>query len=264
MVDCGAADILGTASVAEVHGWYSRAADRLDREARALGAPSSFAASNLRLFLNPTPATRRSSRSSRITIQIPDHAKDHPAVRETIEYHKRVYLSQERARFTGGSSRIAGALLRARNPSGYGWIVGTPMMMHYECLVDIPLTPPAALLISSAGRAQHFDVRNAIGSCQLRSEVHIYVDSGRRRGTFTVFNCFLTDDYDFARGRHMDLPNPDHGTSSGICPQEDEIRAFHTNLHRLRSATRAHDFYWISQPWIPPGILGSTGVIGGR
>ena len=263
MVDCGADDILGTASVAEVHGWYSRAADRLDREARGFGAPASFAGSNLRLFLYPTATSRSSSRASRMQVQIPDYAQTHPSVRETIEYHKRVYLSQERARFTAGPPRIAGALVRIRDPSGLGWIVGTPMMMHYESLVEIPVPPPAEWWFSVDGRAQHLDVRNAIGGCQLRTEVFLYVDSSRRRGTFTVFLCYLKDDYDFARGRHMDLPNPDHGVSSGICPQRSGFLAYHSNLHRLRSAGRAHDFYWISQPWTPPGVLGSTGVIGG-
>lgn len=263
MVDCTARDILGTATVDQVHGWYSRAADRLDTEARSYGAPRSFAGSNLRLFLNPTAESRRSTRSSRVALQVPAYAQTHPTVAETVEFHRRVYLSQERARFTGGSTRVAGAMVRLRNPAGHGWFVGTPMLMHYESLVEIPVVPPTPLLFSGAGRAQHFDVRNAVGSCQLRTEVQLVIGARRRTGMFLVFNCFLKDDYDFARGRHLDLPNPDHGEASGICPRREQLRAYHSNLHRLRAAGRAHDYYWISQPWVPMHILGSTDTIGG-
>lgn len=264
MVDCNARDILSTATIDEVHGWYSRAADRLDADARRYGAPGSFAGSNLRRFLNPTDESRRSSTANRMTLQIPSYVISHPTVEAAVDYHRRVYLSQEAARLSGGSSRILGAVRRLRDPAGTGWFVGTPMQMHYESLVEFPTLTPPSLFVSDEGRAQHFDTRNAIGSCQLRTEVQVVVDSSRRRGTFLLFLCYLWDNYDFAAGRHLDLPNPDHGRSTGLCPHLEEITAYHSNLDRLRSAGRAHDFYWISQAWVPRRILGSTDVIGRR
>lgn len=209
MVDCSARDVLGTATTAEVYGWYSRLADSVARRPVTGGGPP-LSAVFLRRYLAP------GSSQLPFVWQAPRYLKHEDCVRRVLEHHRRVYLSIERAR---PNLRWGGVRPRHSRvpPSAHGY--PSPYSMHYESLVE----PPEGW--SVWGTDDQKDILFALGTgFQLRTEVVVTVrPARRRRRAFDVtFNSVLAMVVDR-------LPNPDAGSSgpNRICPRRATLTVFH-------------------------------------
>jgi hypothetical protein len=195
------------------------------------------------------------------TFAAPAYVRDHAIVGDVLAYHRRVYLTQEMAR-VGTSTRWAGIRPRWADPGRYGWDGTSPLDMHYESLVEVPIR------WQITGNDAERDILYGLGlGFQLRTEVTAVVRlrSGALDVSFSSFQARIVDTYDFDYSEHFTVPNPDHGsTASGaVCPARDRITVYHTNARRLETAGLAAPFPLQSDPWAitATAVSGSGRVI---
>ena len=98
--NCNAQDILGTLPVQQVWQWYGRLSQSIARRPIA-GGGTPLASLYMDRYLNP----RRNAGGTQIlfAFSAPAYLKDHSIIQDALAYHRRVYLTQERARI--GNSR---------------------------------------------------------------------------------------------------------------------------------------------------------------
>ncbi len=239
-----ARDILGSLPVRQVWLWYGRLAQAISRRPVA-GGGTPLAALFMNRYLHPQ--ANSSVTQATFNFTAPAYLKDHSIVVDALAYHRRVYLTQERARI-GSSTRWAGIKPRWQDPGRYGWTRGTPLSMHYEALVEVPLR------WQITGNAEEKDILYALGmGFQLRTEVTVNVtNSGAHLDvTFSRFTAKVVDVYDFNYSEHITVPNPDHNSRSpnAVCPGRDRMVVYHTNARRMEQASLAAPFSLESAPW---------------
>jgi len=244
--NCSARDILSTLPVQQVWLWYGRLSRSIARRPVA-GGGTPLASLFMDRYLNPNPHASSSSPQVLYVFTAPAYLKDHSIVLDAIAYHRRVYLTQERARL-GSSRRWAGVKPRWQNPSRYGWTHGTPLSMYYEALVEVPLR------WQITGNAEEKDILYALGmGFQLRTDVTVNVthSSNHLNVTFTRFTAKVVDTYDFNYSEHITVPNPDYNSTSSnaICPRRDRIVVYHTNARRMEQANLAAPYPLESNAW---------------
>lgn len=242
--NCAARDVLGSLPVRQVWLWYGRLAQAISRRSVA-GGGTPLAA----LFMNRYLRPQANSSGTQVTFNFtaPAYLKDHSIVVDALAYHRRVYLTQERARI-GSSTRWAGIKPRWQDPGRYGWTRETALSMHYEALVEVPLH------WQITGNAEEKDILYALGmGFQLRTEVTVNVtNSGAHLDvTFSRFTAKVVDVYDFNYSEHITVPNPDHNSSSpnAVCPERDRMVIYHTNARRMEQAGLAAPFSLESAAW---------------
>ncbi len=63
----------------------------------------------------------------------PEYLKENPKVMEVLKYHRNVFLTKEKARFTGGQKSWAGIVPRLQDGR---WNGRGPLNMRYHSLVE--------------------------------------------------------------------------------------------------------------------------------
>jgi hypothetical protein len=195
------------------------------------------------------------------TFSAPDYLKNTKPVQEILEHHRKVYLTQEKARL-GGKTRWAGIRPRWQKPGDYGWNRKDSLAMHYQTLVELPLR------WQITGNDEEKDLLYGMGlGFQLRTEVTVVV--GQQRGqnylnvTFNRFEAKAVDRYDFNYSEHITVPNPDYNSSKpdAVCPKKKSITVYHRNARRLEQAGLAAPFDLETDFWKVGGSLSSPGKV---
>lgn len=228
-------DVLKNLPVEAVAAWYRRLADSIGRA--RLNGEEPLSSRLLRHYLeNREP-------NSTYSFEAPSHLRNSSWVFQTLTYHRRVFLTEERARFTGGSSRWSGVVPRLQGRGQFiQWHPGQPLKMIYQSLVEIPLW------IQISGTNEEKDLLTAFHGFQLKSEVLVQgtfvPNSTRARIFFSYWGCKGIDRYDFDFSEHFTVPNPDYGSSlpGAVEPLQPTITVFHSNARRLELAHLAAPF----------------------
>ena len=234
-------DILAALKPAELATWYRRLADAVDRNRGDLKV--SLAALLLRHWLdNRDP-------SSSFIFDAPDHVWNHSLLREAWEFHRRVFLSEEQARFTGGLKKWAGVIPRLLgHPPFPKWDGSMPLSMDYSSLVETPLR------YQLTGDKADKDLLTSLRGFQLKTTVVLTATSLRKgdrwKINFQSFQSKILDRYDFDYKEHFTVANPDYGSKAqtAVEPALNKITVYHTNAKRLEDAALAAPYDVESRP----------------
>jgi hypothetical protein len=233
-------DVLARLSIPELWAFYSRLADTVDRNRGALS--SSLAALLMRHWLeNKDPR-------STFVFEAPEHLRNHTQVRAVLAYHRRVYLGEERARFSGGAQRWAGVLPRLMGVRGFTkWAGSPPLALDYQSLVEMPLR------YQLTGNDADRDLLYALHGFQLKSTIVVSAATTANgwRVSFQSFEAEVIDRYDFDYSEHLTVPNPDFGSKApgAVSPSSKSIVVYHRNAKRLEDAGRAAPYDVRSKRW---------------
>jgi hypothetical protein len=242
----------------EVAAWYRRLADRVAQE--KIGGQEPLAATFLRQWLD--------NRNPKFVFRFkpPDHLKQSSYAINALQFHRRVFLSEEKARFTGSKKdwrgkpipvfKWAGVIPRLQGHSGFTkWDGNSPLDMMYECLVEVGTSIPDMFRIMSSGTVEEKDLFTSLRGFHLRSKVNI--NGQRQKNNRDIFVTFLTwtarveDRYDWDYDEHLTMPNPDYNSKlpGAVRPQDDKIRVYHKNAKRLEDAGLASPYDVESEEW---------------
>lgn len=235
----------------QVAGFYRRLADQVDKKKGKLEV--SLAALLMRHWLDNRDETEV------FHFDAPKHLKEHASVAEVLRYHRGVYLTEQRAKLTGGSEKWAGLIPRLQGKPPYAkWDGSGVMNMEYQSLVELPLR--YQLTGSDADR----DLLYGLHGFQLKSNVTVAVQgspgSRRLRVTFTSFQARVLDRYDWDYSEHLTVPNPDFGstTAGAVAPGSKTVVVYHSNAQRLEKAGLAAPYDLETNAWgvIDAGVAG--------
>lgn len=235
-------DVLAILKPPELAAFYSRLADAVDRNRGSLKV--SMAALLMRHWL-----VNRNSAST-FQFDAPEHLRNGIPVLDVLEFHRRVFLTQEKARFTGGINRWAGVVPRLMGqPPFPKWDAKRPLPMDYESLVEIPLR------YQLTGNDADRDILYALRGFQLKSSVIVTAAALPTGGTlkinFQSFQAEIRDRYDWDYSEHLTVPNPDYGSKAAgaIAPTSKTIVVYHRNAKRLEDAGLAAPYDLRSRAW---------------
>lgn len=252
-------DVLANLPPDQVAGFYSRLADQVDMNKGAL--QTSLAADLMRQWLN------NRVRNSLYTFTAPAHLANHSDVKAVLKYHRAVYLTEEKAKFTGGSTKWAGLIPRIQGKAPHQkWnMIGT-MNLEYQSLVELPLR------YQLTGTDADRDILYALHGFQLKTTVTVTAAPNpitkKVKITFTSFKASVIDTYDWDYTEHLKVPNPDFGSKEpgAIAPDQQTVRVYHSNAKRLEDAGLAAPYRLESTPWqvVDPAITGVAEIDPGR
>jgi len=234
-------DVLAPLKPSELAAFYGRLADGVDRNRGALKV--SVAALLMRHWLE-----NRDS-SSTFRFDAPEHLKNRAPVLAVLEFHRKVFLTQEKAQFTGGIRKWAGVIPRLIGYAPFPkWDTKRPLAMDYESLVKIPLR------YQLTGDDADRDILYALRGFQLRSSVSLTAASlpkGRFMISFQSFQAEIRDRYDWDYSEHLTVPNPDYGSKmpGAVAPASKTVVVYHSNAKRLEDAQLAAPYDLQSNPW---------------
>ena len=248
-------DYLASLPVDQVAAWYRRLADRVARE--RVGGEEPYASMLLKHYLD-----NRDTRSQ-FTIPARSYLQSDQRVVAALQYHRRVFLSQQEARVgfkpkwgglgTAAVTKLGGIVPRLRGNGFSKLSVPGEVMMDYESLVQIGDGPLDILRIQQSGSAAERDLFTSLRGFQLHSRVHVKVkaDSNRIRVTFVTWYAQARDRYDFDYNEFLTMPNPDYGGRDGkaVRPMDKFITVYHANARRMEQARLAAPYDVRSQPW---------------
>jgi hypothetical protein len=172
----------------------------------------------------------------------PQHLRESKYVLEVLRYHRRVYLTEEQARFTGGSKKWAGVIPRLQGKSGFTpWDGKSDLDLNYQSLVDIPIS---VQLFGSDGDK---DLLYALHDFQLKSQVTVAgspAPDGKLTITFKKFEAQAIDRYDWDPTKHITVPNPDYKSAAAdaVAPDSEKIDVYHSNARRVEAAGLAKPY----------------------
>lgn len=236
-------DVLATLKPPELAAFYGRLADAVDRNRGVLKV--SMAALLMRHWLE--------NRDSASTFQFeaPEHLRNHTLVLDVLEFHRRVFLTQEQAHFTGGIKKWVGVVPRLiGQPPFPKWDAKRPLPMDYESLVEMPLR------YQLTGDDADRDILYALRGFQLKSSViltAVLLPKGSKlKIVFQSFQAEIRDRYDWDYSEHLTVPNPDYGSKmpGAIAPMLKTIVVYHSNAKRLEDAGLAAPYDLRSKPWV--------------
>ncbi len=234
-------DVLAEHSVKEVAAWYKRLADQVGRKKLNGNAP--LASQFLKAYLN-----NRNSKA-KLKFTPPAYLKNHAKVKAAQGFHRRVFLTEEKARI-GKSEKWAGIIPRLNDGR---WNGQGKLSMTYESLVEIGGTFTEIAHIQLRGSDQERDLFTSLRGFQLHSSVTV---SGTRKGDlvtvkFDVWECKALDRYDFNFSEHLTVVNPDFGSKdkNAIRPDLQKIKVYHKNAKRMEDANLAAPYDLEVGPW---------------
>jgi hypothetical protein len=180
----------------------------------------------------------------------PDHLKDRAEVLDTLTFQRRVLLTQEKARFTGGVTKWAGVVPRIVGIKPFQkWDTTAPLSMEYESLVEMPLR------YQLTGDDADRDILYGLRGFQLKSSVVLSAAgtaaNGNLKLVFQTYNAQAADRYDWNYSEHITVPNPDFGSNSkdAVAPKEKKLVVYHKHAKRLEDAQLAAPYDLRTKPW---------------
>jgi hypothetical protein len=238
------ADHLAKLPPVEVAAFYARLADAVDRNKGDLKV--SLAALLMRQWLqNRDP-------SWTFVFDAPDHLKTYGPVLDSLKFHRRVLLTQEKARLGDKSHKVykwAGVLPRYQGWPGFvKWDGKTPLQMDYATLVEIPV------MAQVTGNDVDRDLLYGMHGFHVRSFVTMAatpLPTKRLRITFQSYEAEVTDRYHFDYSEHLKVPNPDHGSKANgaVAPDDKYVEVYHSNAKRVEDAKLAAPYDVRTKRW---------------
>ncbi len=237
-----ATDYLAALKPPELARFYGRIADGVDANRGALAV--SLAALLMRQWLkNRDP-------KGLFEFDAPDHLKDRTEVLETLAFQRRVLLTQEKARFTGGVTRWAGVVPRIVGIAPFQkWDAKSLLSMSYESLVEMPLR------YQITGTDADRDVLYGLRGFQLKSEVTLLANGNAPNGNlkilFQTYTAQASDRYDWNYAEHITVPNPDFRSKApgAVAADQQKIVVYHKHAKRLEDAQLAAPYDLRTRPW---------------
>lgn len=235
-------DVLSTLKPPELAAFYRRVADAVDSNRGKLEI--SLAALFMRHWLeNRDPAAT-------FQFDAPEHLRTCAPVQEVLAFHRRVFLTQEKARFTGGVTKWAGIVPRLIGKSPFPkWDTNRPLSMDYESLVEVPLR------YQITGTDGDRDILYSLRGFQLRSSVIIAAvaqpQGGKVKVKFQSYRAEARDRYDWDYSEHLTVPNPDFGSKrpGAVAAESKTVVVYHSNAKRLEDAGLAAPYDLHSNSW---------------
>ena len=237
-------DVLKDYPIERVHRWYNRLADAA--LAKKIKGQRPLSGQLLKAYVNP----RRGKKIYRFTA--PNYLVSHEKVISALGFHRRVYLTEEKARLGrgGGTRKWAGVLPRLRDGR---WDGVKPITMYYQCLVDFAPSIASIFHVQYSGSEEDKDLFTSLRGFQLRSNVKITgAKSGKHlKVEFVKWHAMAIDRYDFNYDEHLTLPNPDFAMKfdDAIRPDLDKIRVYHINAKRMVNKGLAVPYDLEVGPW---------------
>jgi hypothetical protein len=231
-------DVLANLPPAKVAAFYARLADAVDANKGALDV--SLAALFMRQWL--------ANRDPKATFKYdaPQHLKTYPPLRETLQYHRKVFLTEEKARVSAHTTKWAGIVPRLQGKSYPKWDGRTPLPLEYQSLVEIPI-----IRTQLAGSDADKDLLYALHGFQVKSYVSVAGaagSKGRVKILFQRWECEVSDEYHWDPKEHLTVPNPDYQSKSpdAVTPSDRTVKVYHSNAVRLEQAGLAAPYFSLS------------------
>ena len=241
-------DYLAELSVQEVAAWYKRLADSISE--KKINGQEPLASLFLKTWL--------SNRSAKYTLVFhsPLYLKNSDYVKQTLRFHRAVFLTEEKARFTGGRRAWAGVIPRLQGLQGFKkWPLSTALTMEYESLVEVGSGLAEIIRIQTRGTPAEMDLLTSLRGFQLKSIVTVngsQLSNGMVKIEFKNWQCEVIDKYDFDYNEYFTPPNPDFGKTQmkgAVRPQDRSFRVYHKNAKRLEGASLACPYHIRSYRW---------------
>jgi hypothetical protein len=237
-------DVLKNLNTTELANFYRRIADIVENNRGSL--KTSLAAKFMRHWLdNRDP-------NSTFEFEAPDHLKDRKPLLDVLEYHRKVFLSIEKARINKDSYKRAGVVPRILGEPPYQkWDTNGFLEMNYESLVEMPIRYQLPIFGDDADR----DILYALRGFQLKSKVVIYAkpvtSNIKLQIYFKSYQVEVRDRYDWDYSEHITVPNPDYlkKNKGAIAPTSKTIIVYHANAKRLEDANLAAPYNLRSKFW---------------
>ncbi len=237
-------DILKSLPIERVHRWYNRLADAA--LARTIQGRLPLSGQFLKAYVNP----RQGPSPYRFTA--PSYLQKNAAVAAALMFHRRVFLSEEKARLGAGGKTRKWAGLIPRLQDGR-WDGLKSLSLYYQSLVDVAPTRAAVIRVQLNGTEQERDLFTSLRGFQLRSDVEV---SGIAKGKlvsvlFRKWEATALDRYDFNYDEYLTLPNPDYGSKDpdAVRPDLESFRVYHSNAKRMVDRGLAAPFDLSLGPW---------------
>ncbi len=245
-------DILVDLSPDKLAAWYGRLADKTAE--RKWGGTEKLASRCLRIWLeNKTPF-------STITVDAPDELRNSPYVAKELKYHRKVYLTEEKARLSSGMT-WAGIVPRLQGKHTTKAKRLTGIKMEYTSLVKIPITSKVF------GPAEDKDLLYALHGLQLETEATVscsmMAGSSFVRVVFVSFQAKLKNRYEWDHSQQIKVPNPDYKSrgAEAVAPLSEFVTINNINAKRLEEAGMAAPYYLESDTWYVDSVLGAPGQV---
>lgn len=240
-------DHLASLSPDKVAAWYRRLADRIATE--KVNGEEPLASQFLRFWLD------NRSPDAVISFKAPSHLRGSSYVTNQLNYHRGVFLTEQRARVTGGGEKWAGVLPRIQGKPGFTrWDVSRPLELTYESLVEVGNGLVDLVRIQRTGTPEERDLLTSLRGFQLKSRVTVSgarQANGKVRITFTAWYAQARDRYDWNYSEHFTVPNPDYRSTKpdAVRPKDEMLTVYHRNAERLEKAGLAAPYDVLSNEW---------------
>ena len=243
-----AEDYLKSYPVDQVAAWYLRLAAAWEKGSP--GLKPALAGLFLRTWVNNrTP-------DAKVEFDTPEHIRSHSALYAVQAYHRDVFLTNKKARFSGNVEKWAGIIPRIQGAPGYTkWDMRADLALEYESLCDPAPDLLAIVRIERTGSAADRDFFGSLRGFQLKSKVTVGIGSlpgAPVRILFRSWFCSGTDRYDWDYSEHLTVANPDYGSKAptAIRPQDPTLTVYHSNAKRLEDARSAAPYQVVLKPWM--------------
>lgn len=242
-----AEDYLKQYSVDQVAAWYLRLAEAWDQNMPDL--QPALAGTFLRTWVN------NRDKNANIEFDAPAHLRSHASVFEVQAFHREVFLTNKKARFSGGSEKWAGILPRIQGAAGFTkWDMKSDLPLEYESLCDIAPDIWAIAKIQRSGSNADRDIFGSLRGFQLKSKVTVgavALQGSQVKILFKSWQCSGTDRYDWNYSEHLTVVNPDYGSKAAdaIRPGDKTLTVYHSNAKRLEDAGKAAPYNVVLKPW---------------
>ena len=248
-------DVLKAFPVEQVHRWYNRLADAA--LARKIKGKDPLSGQMLKTYVT------NKTRDKVYTFTAHDYLQQNVKVKAALAFHRRVFLTEEKARLgkNGANRKWAGLIPRLKDGR---WDGTSPIRLYYESLVSIGANLAEIIRIQTSGTQEEMDLFTSLRGFQLRSDAEF---TGSKRGqtiqaVFKSWEVKALDRYDFNYSEHLTLPNPDFGSqdADAIHPELEKIKVYHTNAKRMVDKGLAAPFKVVVGPWKPtdPALTASA------
>lgn len=238
-------DILKDYPVEQVHRWYNRLADAA--LAKRIKGQLPLSGQFLKAYVNPR---KKSATPYRFTA--PGYLQSHPKVTEALLFHRRVFLTEEKARLGKGGKthKWAGLVPRVKDNR---WDGVSLISLYYQSLVDVAPDYSAIVRVQLSGTEEERDLFTSLRGFHLRSDITV---KGIKKGQlilvqFQKWEGRALDRYDFKYDEHLTLPNPDHQSEDkdAIRPDLKSFRVYHINAKRMVDKGLAAPYDLEVGPW---------------